>query len=213
MKKLKANWIKKTPLNRLYHIPVPIIGLTGGIATGKSTLANFFRKNDIPVIDADRLVKNIYQLPETKAFIKDNFPTTIIDDEIIFKKLREIAFQDETAKKLLEDFIYAHLPNEFKKAFVSFDDPKFVVYDVPLLFEKKLNEFIDFSICVYAPKNIQIERLIARDHSTIDLAEKIINQQMDIEVKKNLCDFVINNIGSPEELDSAIEKFIKDITI
>jgi dephospho-CoA kinase len=61
MKKLKNNWVTKNKSNRLYEVPVPILGLTGGISTGKSTVAQLFREAGIPVIDADQLVKGIYQ--------------------------------------------------------------------------------------------------------------------------------------------------------
>jgi dephospho-CoA kinase len=212
MKKLKAELIRKTPETRLYNIPVPIIGLTGGIATGKSTVAELFRKNNIPVIDADRLVKLIYQMPETKTFIQKNFPQVIVEDLIVFQKLREIAFSNADSKKKLEDYIYAHLPNEFKKAFQEFSNPTFIIYDVPLLFEKNLNEFVDFSVCIYAPRKTQIERLMFRDRSTHEMAETIINQQMDIEEKKNLADFTIHNTAGPLELETQVLQFIKDIS-
>ena len=140
MKKLKNSLVKKTQDNRLYNIPIPIIGLTGGIASGKSTVAELLRKKNIPVIDADRLVKNIYQMPETKAFIKTHFSDAVVDNEIIFKKLREIAFSSESSKKILEDYIYALLPIEFKKSFSLLNSPSLLVYDVPLLFEKNLND-------------------------------------------------------------------------
>jgi dephospho-CoA kinase len=212
MKKLKAKLIKKTSENRLYNIPVPVIGLTGGIATGKSTVAELFRKNNIPVIDADRLVKLIYQMPETKNFIQKNFPQVIAQDQIVFQKLREIAFSDADSKKKLEDYIYAHLPNEFKKAFQEFSNPTFIIYDVPLLFEKNLNKYVDFSVCIYAPRKTQIERLMLRDQSTHEMAETIINQQMDIEEKKNLADFIIYNTAGPLELETQVLQFIKDIS-
>lgn len=208
MKKLKNSLIKHTDATRLYQIPVPIIGLTGGIGTGKSTVSDFFRKKGIPVIDADKNVKNIYQLPATQVFIHKNFPTAFHEGRIDFKKLREIVFQNEDAKKLLEDYIYALMPNEFKQAFYQYNNPQFVVYDVPLLFEKNLHLLVDLSVCVYAPKNLQIERLIKRDNIDRELAEKMLANQMDIEEKKQLSDFVINNTGDINDLESEFEKFL-----
>lgn len=208
---LKAKWITKNLETRLYQIPVPIIGLTGGIGTGKSTVAEILRAKNIPVIDADKLVKNIYQKPETLTFIAKHFPHVMEDGKIVFKKLRETAFIDVSAKKLLEDFIYAYLPDEFKKAYADFSNPHFIVYDVPLLFEKKLNGLIDLSVCVYAPREIQIERIVERDKSEKALAAKILESQMDIEEKKTRADLVILNCDGMEELKIAVDQFLEDV--
>ena len=212
MKKLKSNWIKKDSNSRIYNIPVPIIGLTGGIATGKSTVANLLRNKNIPVIDADQLVKNIYQQPSTIAFIRSQFPESMTDQKINFKKLREIAFANEANKSILENYIYSYLPEEFKKNYHLFESPPFIVYDVPLLFEKKLHLMVDLSICVYAPKTIQIERLMVRDQISRDLAESIINQQMDIEDKKKMSDFTISNTGAPKDLEVIVERLLAEIS-
>lgn len=213
MKNLKAKWITKTPETRLYEVPVPIIGLTGGIGTGKSTVAKLLREKNIPVIDADKLVKNIYQKPEALEFIAKHFPHAVKDGVIVFQKLREIAFVDAIAKKLIEDFIYAYMPGEFKKAFQAFSNPAFVVYDVPLLFEKKLNSLVDMSVCVYAPRELQINRIVDRDQSDSTLASKIIDNQMDIEEKKKLSDLVISNTGTLEDLTKTVDQQILDITL
>lgn len=212
MKNLKAKWITKNQQTRLYQIPVPIIGLTGGIGTGKSTVAEILREKNIPVIDADKLVKNIYQKRETLEFIAKHFPDIIEDGMIVFKKLREIVFVDSRAKKLVEDFIYAHLPAEFKKAYSAFQNPPFVVYDVPLLFEKKLNEFVDLSVCVYAPKHVQTERIISRDKSSSELAAKMLESQMDIDEKKHLSNLIITNTEDLEVLKKSVEQFLQEIT-
>ena len=212
MKNLKAKWITKNPKSRLYQIPVPIIGLTGGIGTGKSTVAQILHEKNIPIIDADKLVKNIYQKPETLDFIAKNFPSVIENQSINFNKLREIVFANSQSKKLIEDFIYEHLPSEFKQTFSTFKNPAFIVYDVPLLFEKKLNEYIDLSICVYAPKEKQIERIISRDHSNRELALKIVESQMDIEQKKLNADLVIPNTAGPLELKNLVEQLLQEIT-
>lgn len=209
MKKLKAKWITKTPETRLYQIPVPIIGLTGGIGTGKSTVAALFRKKGIPVIDADQLVKNIYQRTETHSFLQTHFPDVINNGVIDFKTLREIAFHDAQAKKMIEDYIYSHLPNEFKSAYASFKDPTFIVYDVPLLFEKKLNTLIDLSVCVYAPREVQLARLMERDKIGSILAEKILDQQMNIEEKRKAADLIIDNSNTQKELVVVFEKILE----
>ncbi len=211
MKKLKNNLVKLTPSSRLYQIPVPIIGLTGGIGTGKSTVADLFHKNKIPVIDADKLVKSIYQQTEALDFIRSQFPEAIEENQINFKKLRAIAFRDPLAKKSIEDFIYIRLPGEFKRAFLQLNSPQLVVYDVPLLFEKGLDSLIDLSICVYAPKHIQIDRIIKRDHCSREIALKIIDQQMSIGEKRKLASFTIENIGTIEFLKKGLQDLLDKI--
>lgn len=213
MKNLKPKWITKKQENRLYQIPVPIIGLTGGIGTGKSTVAKILREKSIPVIDADDLVKNIYQKPETLEFITKHFPHVILDGVIVFKKLRESAFVDHLSKKLIEDFIYAFLPDEFNKAYAQFNNPHFIVYDVPLLFEKKLNDLVDLSVCVYAPRSLQIDRIIIRDKTSVEQATKILDHQMDIEEKRKHADLVVINTGNLEDLRISVGQLLKDITV
>ena len=174
--------------------------------------ARFRRQAGIPVIDADLLVKNIYQRNETILFIQSHFPTVVEGKLVQFKKLREIVFNNETAKKLIEDFIYALMPDEFKHAFYQFDKPSLIVYDVPLLFEKQLHQHIDLSVCVYSPKESQIERVLKRDQIGRALAENIISKQIDIEEKRRLSDFCLKNTGTLEELTKNFQEFIKIIT-
>ena len=210
MNPLKSKWITKTATTRLYQIPVPIIGLTGGIATGKSTIAKFFLEKNIPVIDADFLVKNIYKKPETLDFLKIQFSEVVSDNNIIdFKKLRISFFKNHTLKTLLENFIYTSLPEAFKEEFSKFSNPLWVVYDAPLLFEKKLNLIVDASICVYSSKEIQLSRLINRDQISTELAENILLNQLPIDEKKNLANLIIENNKSLDDLKKSFESAFK----
>ncbi|AUN99426.1 dephospho-CoA kinase [Bacteriovorax stolpii] len=195
MKKLKSKWITKDQSSRLYNIPVPIVALTGGIATGKSTVAQMFRDENIPVIDADRLVKGIYSQKESFDFVFKNFKDAIIDEAIHFKTLRELAFKTPENQLLLETYIYSRMPDAFSSAYGAFEPHGFVVYDVPLLFEKKLNEKTDLAVCTYAPRSIQLERLVKRDNISTELAENILSKQMDIEEKKKRSDLFIENMA------------------
>jgi len=211
MKKLKNNLVKLSADKRLYNIPVPIIGLTGGIGTGKSTVAALLRKHGLPVIDADANVKTVYQKPETVEFIRHHFPAVVASGAIDFKKLREIVFSNPDARTLVEGFIYSHLPQVFTEAFSLFDKPSVIIYDVPLLFEKQLHLQVDASVCVYAPREVQIHRLMARDHSSRELAENILGNQLDIEEKRKLSDFIIENTSDLAQLEKNIQEFITNV--
>lgn len=211
MKKLKSKWITKDLGSRLYNIPVPIVALTGGIATGKSTVAQMFRDEDIPVIDADRLVKNIYAEKESFDFVSKNFKEAIIDEAIHFKTLREIAFKTPENQLLLETFIYSRMPDAFKRVYQTFAPHGFIVYDVPLLFEKKLNEKTDLAVCTYAPRSLQLERLIKRDNIGMELAETILSKQMDIEEKKKKSDLFIENTGNFLDLEKNFRQLLSTL--
>lgn len=211
MKKIKNKLIALTPETRLYQIPVPIIGLTGGIATGKSTVAKILKERNFPIIDADGLVKKIYQKKDVINFIAKEFPVCFIEQKIDFKLLREVAFSSPENIAKIETKIYQYMPEEFKLAFANFNNPSFIIYDVPLLFEKALDQLVDVKVCVYSPKEIQIKRLINRDQCTQELAEKIISKQLDIELKKSKADFVIENTSDSAFLENQLNHFINSI--
>lgn len=211
MKRIKNKFHKLTKDTRLYHSEKPIIGLTGGIASGKSTVSNFLRSKGIEIIDADNLVKSIYQKDKSKSFIKENFPTAWDNDKINFKILRRLAFNNPAIKNKLENFIYAFLPEAFIEASKKIINQDFLIYDIPLLFEKGLEKKIDVTLVVYADRELQLNRLIKRDNIAIDLSNKILDQQMDIEIKKNKADFIINNQGDISELKKEVDDFLKKI--
>jgi dephospho-CoA kinase len=213
MKKLKPQFEKLSQKSRLYNLPVPIIGLTGGIATGKSTVAKILTSLGLPLIDADQLVKLIYQEDSTKEYFSKNYPEVILEDAINFPLLREKFFNDPKIKNEIENFIYQRLPGKFLEAYRSLNNPAFVFYDVPLLFEKKLHEKIDLCVLVYAPKEIQKIRLQKRDGSSLDLVELILSNQMNIDEKKKLSDFIIDNSGTEDKIAAQTESFLQQVLI
>jgi dephospho-CoA kinase len=196
--KLKAKFDKLNKNNRLYNIDCPIIGLTGGIASGKSTVANFMRQDGLCVIDADSLIKEIYQKDETIKFISSLNPEFIQLNQINFQKLRKSFFNDQELKKKIEYFLYQKLPQAFL-AHVPME-AQVVIYDVPLLFEKHLDKLIDISVVVYAPRETQLKRLVIRDKIDKKLASSILDQQMSIEDKRLSADFVIDNTQNQDYL-------------
>lgn len=209
---LKEQYQRLKPEERLYQVDHPVIGLTGGIATGKSTVAKLFSDAGVPVVSADELVKHVYQATETIEFIKSQWPEALIDGIIDFPTLRRIAFADEQNREKIEQFIYARMPDAFKDFYGKFDSPELMVYDVPLLFEKNLAPLVDISVCVYCPREYQLRRLVARDNIDDELANQILDSQMDIEDKKEAADFILDNTGSLEELEKNFKNFLKRIS-
>lgn len=209
--KLKSKFCKLGPDKRLYGLDVPIVGLTGGIATGKSTVSNILLKKGLPVIDADALVKDIYAKESTKALVARVAPTVSGLNGIDFKALRAVFFQEPEVKSELESHIYSHLPVAFIKKFKELGSPEFVVYDVPLLFEKSLENLMDVSVLVYAPKEIQIQRLIRRDKIDENLAQNILSHQWPIEKKKALAEVIIDNSREIGHLDKEVDHFVNSL--
>lgn len=209
--KLKSTYITQTSSARLYGLSIPIIGLTGGIATGKSSVSTILKKKDLPLIDADKLVHTIYADSKTIQFIKSLAPACVQNNKIDFKALRSLFFSQKNIQKEIEEFIYKELPNVFKEALEKFKKPQFIIYDVPLLFEKSLDSFVDMSVTVYCDSETQIKRLIARDDIELELAKKILSKQLPIDQKRNKADYIINNNESFEKLTAQVEDFLRQV--
>lgn len=199
MARSKEDRERKVMSKRLYNCPKKIIGLTGGIATGKTTFTKILQDSGHDVICADKLVKDIYKKEESINFIKKNAPAAIEQEKIVFSKLRTIFFNDKNLKIKIENFVYGRLEQQFNLELEHIKSDV-LIYDVPLLFEKKLNTLVDASVLIYSPKNIQVQRLCKRDQISPELAQKIISSQIPIEQKKAESDLIINNTGSLNEL-------------
>ncbi len=210
--KLKKTHRLHSSDQRLYQLSVPVIGLTGGIASGKTTASRLLEKAGFAVINADQLVKDVYALPETQSFISKKYPEVIVNDQISFPDLRKKVFTDKKVKNEVENFIYQRLPEAFKSALSKFNKPEIIVYDVPLLFEKNMQDFFDVTVLIYAPRDIQKIRLMSRDGNTEEMAINIMNQQIDIEEKKEKAQYVVDNTRTEAELQSGLDDFLKQIS-
>lgn len=206
-------WYLKQPIslqsnNRLYNCLNPIVGLTGGIASGKSTAVKIFSQMGFKTIDADKLIKNIYQKKEVLQSIRELFPFVFDQDNINFTKLREHLFNDPSSLKKVENILYPFLLEEFHRNLPPLLPNEVIIYEIPLLFEKRLQEKLDNTILVYIPKNLQIDRLTKRTPLSLDQVEKILNQQMDIELKKDLTMNIIHNNLDANYLKNEIDNII-----
>jgi dephospho-CoA kinase len=200
-----------TPQSRLYQCPVPLIGLTGGIATGKSQVGQILKDLGHPVLEADYLIKCIYQQKETIEFVKKVFPQAMIGQTIDFPILRQLFFNHKQEALELENYLYKQIPNMFEVERLKLKAINYLIYDIPLLYEKKLESFFDTIILVYAPRSVQKARTLSRDGSTIETIEKILDAQMDIEEKKQISPWVIENTKGLNELQANVENWLAQV--
>lgn len=181
-----------------------LIGLTGGIASGKSTCARMLGQQGIPVVDADEISRNILS-PGTKAYRKTCrlFPAAVDKQTGLLNRilLGDIVFTDEQARRRLEAIIHPLVRLEIvkKAALLWCLGADRVVLDIPLLFETGLHKIMSYTICVHASEQHQRERLMARLGLTEAQAISRIAAQMSSEQKCRLADVVIYNDGSLEE--------------
>ena len=145
-----------------------ILGLTGGIACGKTTISNIFKQLGVKVIDADKVAREVIELPEIVNQIKKNYGDEVfINGKLDRKKLREIIFNDKEKIMKLNSIIHPKVIDIFKEEYNKnkFSD-EIIVFDIPLLFEVGLEKYCNKTIVVYVNEEIQIKRLIERHNSS-----------------------------------------------
>ena len=207
---LKNIYVTKINKNRLYNIDHPVIGLTGGIATGKSSVSKILKSQGIETICADEIIKTIYKEDESISFIRSLFPSVFMDNKLNFKNLRKLLLQNHDSLKMVEDFLHPKIKNYFLEK-IKNTKQQVIVYDIPLLFEKKLQGKFDITICVYCSPSNQIERIVQRDNSNSKLAKEMLKIQIPIDKKKEMADFVIENDKSMEVLNIEIYDLFKEL--
>jgi len=187
------------------HQAKKIIGLTGGIASGKTTVLNEFKKLGIKTISCDEIAKKIYKRTNVHKRIKKLFGTSNR------KKIAKIIFSDSAKRKQLEEILHPKIIKELKKQFSILNSQfSIVVVDVPLLFEAHLEKMFGKIIVVYCKKNQQIDRLMKRDKLTKTEAIRRISSQLPISIKIKKADIIINNSKTLTYIKKQVQK-IKNV--
>ncbi|HLQ97151.1 MAG TPA: dephospho-CoA kinase [Candidatus Dormibacteraeota bacterium] len=195
-----------------------IIGLTGGISSGKSTVSTMFSTLHIPVIDADKVSREVVE-PGKSAYheIRRVFGQEIFkeDQTLNRKKLGAIIFADEEKRKQLNAIVHPAVRKEMLQQRDHYVEQgeKCVVLDIPLLFEGNLTSMVDKTIVVAVGEDVQLQRLMARDQLTIMEAKQRIKSQMPIREKVDLADAVINNNGSKIDSEKQLMMILKEWNI
>ncbi|GIO31350.1 dephospho-CoA kinase [Paenibacillus albilobatus] len=189
------------------------IGLTGGIATGKSTVSRLLVNKGALLVDADAIAREV-MLPghPVLAAVAEHFGQAVMlaDGTLDRKKLGDIVFRDPSQRKALNDITHPAIRKELRERMdvLQREHPdKLVVVDIPLLYESELEHLFERVMVVYAPERIQLERLMERNRFTAEEAAARIRSQMDIEEKKRKADIVIDNSGDVEETKRQVDRF------
>lgn len=178
-----------------------LLGLTGGIASGKSTISRYFSEKSIPVIDADIVARQVVEPGEIGLRrIVNTFGEDVLQDsgELNRKKLGQIIFNDDPKRTQLNDMLSELIRENILSQIKHYQskNASLIVLDIPLLFEGRYDSIVDEVMVSYIPREVQLTRLMARDNLSKEDALKRINSQMSLDKKKELADVVINNTGN-----------------
>ena len=190
-----------------------IIGLTGGIGSGKTTVANHFIAAGIPVYIADDEARKIMQSPEILKKIEKIFGSVIFKNEVLNRqKLAEIVFSNSDKLKQLNAIIHPAVKKHFGNWILNYKNSPFVIYETAILFESGSYKDCDKIITVTAPLETRIERVIQRDKTSRENVLKRIKMQWTDDQRLGKSDFVIENIN-PEITKSEVGKILKILKI
>ena len=190
-----------------------IVGLTGGISSGKSTVSSYLKQLKIPVIDADEVARKVVE-PNSQGAkeIKKAFGSDVFEEDgsLNRQKLGELVFSNvenrQKLDELLQPLIKIMILEEIKE--YRQKGEKMIVLDLPLLFEKQYEELCEEIIVVYIPREVQLERLMRRNQYTKQEALSRIDSQLSIEEKRKRATVLFDNQGTIQQLYHQVEQWL-----
>ncbi len=194
-----------------------IIGLTGGIASGKSTVAKMLEKRGAHLIDADKLAREVVEpgRPAWQAIVNWLGESILLPDRNINRaRLANLVFKDKQKIEKLNKIVHPWVGSRFSTLSeeIRAKDPEAIlVYDVPLLIEAGMQNMVEHILLVYVPREVQLERLKKRDGLSRSEAELRLNAQMSLEEKRKRADTVIDNSGLLEATARQVDLFWEKI--
>lgn len=192
-----------------------VIGITGGIGSGKTTVTKYLSEKGFQVVDADTISRNLMDESETVSQVADCFGKDILDENgnVDRKKLRGMVFSDENLLEMLNGILHPKIRKQIEKELqrLKKEGHQTIFLDAPLLIENNLDRMVDEVWMVSCSLETQIDRVVKRDGSNRKEVESIIERQMPIEEKLKHADLVFQNEGSIEDLKNSVEGALKDL--
>uniref|UniRef100_A0A915PT33 Dephospho-CoA kinase n=1 Tax=Setaria digitata TaxID=48799 RepID=A0A915PT33_9BILA len=192
-----------------------LIGLTGGIATGKSTVSQIFIDNQIPIIDADLIAREVVA-PGENAYqkLRKHFGDEYFDSktgELLRKKLADLIFSDQNIRHLVNSITHPEIRKRIAFRILQhfFHGEKFVILDLPLLFEAGYAKILQKIVLVDCHRDVQLKRLQQRDNIDEESAQKRISSQYSMFFKRHHATHIIDNNGNIDETRAQYNKFMK----
>lgn len=187
-----------------------VIGLTGGIGSGKTTIANYFNEMGVPVYIADDGARNVMKSDEIIDKIKTSFGEALFENNILNRaKLAEIVFNDKDKLAELNAIVHPAVKKDFEVWLLQHKSYQYVIYEAAILFESGRYKECDLIITVTAPEEVRIERVLKRDNTTREQVLSRMKMQWNDENRISRSNFVINN----DNLKNAKEEVVKILKI
>ncbi|HAC33395.1 MAG TPA: dephospho-CoA kinase [Gammaproteobacteria bacterium] len=183
-----------------------VIGLTGGIACGKTTASNFFAEQGIEIIDADIAAREVVAPGEPALTeIATRFGDEVLqpDGSLDRKKMRELVFADADKRKQLEAILHPRIRQRLRKQLQQAKGP-YVIFSVPLMFESGLDQLTDRVLVIDVSPEVQRQRLIERDGSSVEQANAIVSAQMPREERNSRADDIVDNSTNLDDFISQL---------
>ena len=196
-----------------------VIGLTGGIGTGKSTVSQILKDRGFPVLDLDVISHEVIEFSSVVEKIVQNFGREVLDEDeagnctISREKLGKIIFSDKKKRLALNSIMHPEILKVMHKKILECksEKNKIIFVEVQLLFEVQWEKEFDYILLVAAKRDMQVRRVLERDKRSEEEAWNIINSQMSLDEKREKSDFVIENDGNMDDLNKKVDKFLKSL--
>ena len=195
-----------------------VIGLTGGIGTGKSTVSQILKEKKFPVIDLDIISHEVIKFPKVVEKIVENFGKEVLEYNntgnwiVSREKLGRVIFGNREKRLILNSVMHPEILRIMREKILECKkENKIIFVEIQLLFEVQWEKEFDYILLVSAEKETQIKRILARDKRSKEEALSIINSQMPLDEKKKRSDYVIENDGNIQDLEKKVDDFLKKI--
>jgi dephospho-CoA kinase len=187
------------------------IALTGNIASGKSVVQKILENKGFKVLDTDEVSHELLNVENSQLFEAFKNFDVFENGEFSRYKVGQLIFSNQEARILLNSIMHPQIKEKINEFFEKNKSENIVFVGIPLLFEANMQDLFDKKVLIYTDDEIRLKRLLQRNNYTIEHAKNRINSQMSQDKKVGMCDFIINNNGTIEMLQNAVEDFLKQV--